>query len=506
MTKNIKNESSLKDHKLNKKELNPPFLANGLNLTTASWFDERLPEMLWAVLIVGNFERNKAIDFFRYVGKYVESNHDCYDITMTGISKIEESKRKEFISHIIKYSDEIKNILRAMLIFAELPSITIWKELLPEPVLNEDLPKLGDGVAKTFWHQSQEATDCRWVKILCAILGDKIKFSQKMENTLKGILEYPNYGDMRDIRPLIRSAEIGIQFDRENGKSIWSKSFWQYCFEHTGCMPEETVNKKIENRKKELADEIENSRKYYFDETVEVRNKLIDQFIQTSKTSTIDSRHEGAFGLALYSLTLFIEIIFYRTALSITGRLGLRALAETYITFTYLLQKEKEEPKVWDDYRSYGTGQVKLIYLKLQEMRQTISSCNLDEMDRLANEDKWVEFTSINLGHWDSANLRKMSEDAGLKDVYDKFYTYTSGFMHGNWGAVRESIYQKCLNPLHRYHRVPIYDLPLMPSVTKDAQEIINNILGCLSVAYPVFDHRIKDTDHTPHISIADSK
>ncbi len=62
-------------------------------------------------------------------------------------------------------------------------------------------------------------------------------------------------------------------------------------------------------------------------------------------------------------------------------------------------------------------------------------------------KDKWVEFIPINLGHWDSANLRKMAEEVKLKDLYDKFYNYTSGFMHGNWGAVRESVYQKMRKP-----------------------------------------------------------
>ncbi|MDD2537670.1 MAG: hypothetical protein PHU61_04260 [Candidatus Absconditabacteria bacterium] len=67
-----KNESTLKQHKQKKKELNPPFLAHGFNMKTSSWFDERLPEMLWAVLIIGNMERENALVFFRYVAKYVE--------------------------------------------------------------------------------------------------------------------------------------------------------------------------------------------------------------------------------------------------------------------------------------------------------------------------------------------------------------------------------------------------------------------------------------------------
>lgn len=501
-----KNETPLKDHKQHKKELNPPFLANGLNMTTSSWFDERLPEMLWAVLIIGNFEREEALNFFRYIAKFVEKNQECSDITLTGIAQLPTEIRKLFIKYFTDYSTAINDILRSLLLLPELPVFNDWKEVLPEPIPENDWQKMSKGVAVTFWHQSQEATDCRWIKILCVILGGKLKFPRSMEDTVRGIFEYPNYGDLRHIRPFIRASEITPDPKNEGKSSDWSKFFWKYCFDTTGCYPEEAINKKIQTRQKKLADEMEDSRKHYFDETKIVRNKLIDHFFASAQTSTIDSRHEGAFGLALYTVSLFIEIIFYRTSLSITGRLGLRALVETYITFTYLLQKEETEPRVWDDYRSYGTGQIKLIYLKLQELKKDASSIELDEMDSIANEDKWVEFIPINLGHWDSANLRKMAEEVKLKDLYDKFYNYTSGFMHANWGAVRESIYQKCVNPLHRYHRVPTYDLPLMPSVTKDALEITNKILECLSSAYPTFDLRFTEIERLKNKDTKKSK
>lgn len=489
-----KNETPLKGHKQHKKELNPPFLANGLNMITSSWFNERLPEMLWAVLIIGNFEREEALKFFRYIAKFVEKNQECLDITLTGIAQLPAEKRKLFIKHFAGYSQDIKDILRSLLLLPELPTFNDWKEVLPEPTPENDWQKISKGVAVTFWHQSQEATDCRWIKILCVILGGKLKFPRSMEDTVRGIFEYPNYGDLRHIRPFIRASEITPDPKNQGKSSEWAKYFWKYCFEKTGCYPEEAINKKIQTRQKKLADEMEYSRKHYFNETKTVRNRLIDHFFASAQTSTIDSRHEGVFGLALYAVSLFIEIIFYRTSLSITGRLGLRSLVEIYITFTYLLQKEKTELRIWDDYRSYGTGQIKLIYLKLQELKKDASSIDLDEMDLIANEDKWVEFIPINLGHWDSVNLRKMAEEVKLKDLYDKFYNYTSGFMHGNWGAVRESVYQKCVNPLHRYHRVPTYDLPLMPSVTNDALEITNKILECLSIAYPTFDLRFTET------------
>jgi len=485
-----KHETPLKDHKQYKKELNPPLLAKGLNVKPSSWFNERLPEMLWAVLIIGNLKREEALKFFRYIASFVETNQECSDVTLTGISQLPTEKRKLFIKHFASYSQDVKDILRSLLLFSKLPAFNDWKEVLPEALPEEDWQKTVKGVDITFWHQSQEATDCRWIKILCVILGGNLKFPIAMEDTIRGILEYPNYGNLKTIRPNIRALEIAPKSEQEDEPNEWAERFWECCFKETHCFPEELVNKKIQKRQKKLLKEMKDSRIYHLKETENVRKKLVDHFFISAKTSAIDSRHEGAFGLALYAVSLFTEIILYRTSLSITGRLELRALVEIYITFKYLLQKEKNESSVWDDYRSYGTGQIKLIYLKLQELKLDASSIELDEMDLIANEDKWVEFVPINLGHWDSANLRKMAEEVKLKDLYDKFYNYTSGFVHGNWGAIRESVYQRCINPLHRHHKGPTPEFPLMSSVTKDALEVTNKILDCLSAAYPTFDSR----------------
>ncbi|MFA4992650.1 MAG: DUF5677 domain-containing protein [Candidatus Omnitrophota bacterium] len=491
------NETKLSGHKRIKKELKPPFMQI-LNLKPSSWIDERLPEMLWAVLVIGNMERLKALEFFRYIACYVDKNKDCYDITLTGVSKFPVDKKEEFIKSIISWSDEIKIVLRPLVLFPGLPAIDVWKSYLGQPELEEDWEKLGMGVSKTLWHQTEEATDCRWVKILCQICGDQLHLPSSpnsADDLLKEIIEYPNYGELTKVRPLIRSLEISPDPRSKGGPSEWAISFWQYCFNETGCLPMEAVSEKNNKRKKELIDETEAARKYYFEEAKKIRDKLIDHLIVTAKTSAIDSRHEGVFGIALFSLNLFIEIIIYRLSLSISGRGSLRMLVESYIVFKYLLKKEKNESNVWNDYRSYGSGQLKLIYLKLNELGEQISSVDIDELADFANEDKWVEFVTINLGHWDSSNLRIISEEVGLKILYDKFYNYTSGYMHANWGAIRESVYQKCMNPLHRLHRVPTYGLSSMSSITNDAIEVTNYILESLSEAYPKFEFRLKRFD-----------
>ncbi|MFH1363925.1 MAG: DUF5677 domain-containing protein [Candidatus Omnitrophota bacterium] len=491
--KKNRTDTPISKHKLLKKELKPPFLQIG-NLKPCSWIDDRLPEMLWAVLIVDNVEREKALSFFRFIADYVHKNKQCYDVTLTGISRFAEDKRKTFIKTAISWSEEIKNSLRPLILFPHLPALDIWKSFFDQSDPKEDWQKVANGVSATFWHQSQEATDCRWIKFLCEIAGGKRTFCKSIkdiEDTLRGVLEYPNYGDLRHIRPFIRASEIASDLASDKKNNEWAKNFWQYCYDRTICMPEEAVSKKIKRRQKKFAEELKISREHYFEEAKEVRNKLIGHLLNTSKTSAIDYRHECAFGIAIYAIALFNEIIFYRASLSITGRIALRSLLEAYITFKYLLKKEKDDASIWNKYRSYGIGQLKLLWLKLQESGQDINCIEIDDLDYLANEDKWIEFVPINLGHWDSTDLRTISEEVGLKMLYDKYYSYTSGYVHASWGAVRESIYQRCMNPLHRFHRIPIFDLPLMPSITNDAREILNSILELLSEAYPKFSFRL---------------
>ena len=69
--KHQKNYSTISEHKHQGKKLIPPFVHN-FNMTYASWKDDRLPEKLWAVLLVTHLPRENALNVFRRVAKYIE--------------------------------------------------------------------------------------------------------------------------------------------------------------------------------------------------------------------------------------------------------------------------------------------------------------------------------------------------------------------------------------------------------------------------------------------------
>jgi hypothetical protein len=114
---------------------------------------------------------------------------------------------------------------------------------------------------------------------------------------------------------------------------------------------------------------------------------------------------------------------------------------------------------------------------------------NIEWIEQIAGEDIWEEFLNIELGSWSGLDLRRISERSGCKDQYDAYYSWTSGYVHGSWGAVREASFTTCGNPLHRMHRYP--DQELLPDTVSDAVDLTNKILDDLDAAYPKFPHRI---------------
>lgn len=99
---------------------------------------------------------------------------------------------------------------------------------------------------------------------------------------------------------------------------------------------------------------------------------------------------------------------------------------------------------------------------------------------------------SVDVGHRVAADLRKLSEQVGLKDQYDRYYGWASSFVHGQWGPIRESVFRTCLNPLHRGHRCPYENDPeQLPTVGRDIEHLLNEILSEVDRGYPSFPHRV---------------
>lgn len=479
-----KNTTPLAGHKKVGKALVPPIMQlKGLSFS--SWVNDRLPEMLWASLVITVIPRDQALEVFRDIASVgIRYRRDDQEQQARGWtlrhSDLPNQPRELFdalVSRVLQCHTGMQ-ALRPLLLLENLPGIALWKAALAVDPNEDDWQTLGQAAQTTFDHQSQEATDVRWVSILFKIALGEFLFPPELEEKALEIIEYPNRGDMRQVRPSIRAMEMPFS---EMGQSTWPGTFWSYVLQHTGCMPAPLLP-----REKSTHDP-----KVVRQAVIDVRGALLDHWYTTLSTSGLDPKHDGVFGFGFFALSCLAEISMGPLSEGITGRLLLRALTESRISLAFLVRCGDET--MWKKFRSYGAGQAKLALLKHEEMTgekpRFVTSATLEG---LANEDYFQEFVEIDLGHWCGKDLRRLAEESGTKDDYDRYYGWASGFVHGQWGAMRDSNFTHCLNPLHRFHRVPLPSHRMLEPSTDDALQLVNSILDDVNVAYPGFESRFE--------------
>lgn len=472
----IDSYSTLEQHSRRGKLLTPP-LAQIPKLNPISWMNHRLPEMLWAVLLVGHLPREQALGSFRQLANYIFSlpESDRFGQVTHSCLALLPRTRLAAVVDVISSQKEHSEVLRPLLLLKDLPAAGTWREVLGGSPSSSSWELLAHAVARTLFHQSQESTDCRWARVIAKMAAGELILP---DEDARELADYPRRGDMRKVRPSIRATEATLSSAPDQSPGEWPTLFWNQCLRETPCFP--------------LGAEVPNARPLAgttVDRVREVYQGLRKHCAETTETTAVDARHDAVFGLALYCLALAEQLLRVGNCHMVTARTALRTVVECYVTLAYLVKKNNQE--LWKSYRAFGAGQAKLAFLKLSRTDDQTASVDLNTLESLANEDTWQEFLQIKLGDWESADLRKRSEEAGVKAIYDRFYSWASAYTHGHWYAVRDSVFDTCGNPLHRLHRVP-RDLPrTLPDVIPDACEIVDKILALVSEAYPTFSPRI---------------
>ena len=294
------NHSKIPEHKFHDKKLIPPLMqVPGVSLV--SWCNDRLPCMIWAILIVCNADRDVALALFKEIADYFYRNRDTSkektnfgEVTIVSLSKMEKI-HFENIVQIVTRSQFLRQILRPLLLFDSLPGKEVWANFISDKPIDSDWLLLMKSVAKTLDHQSQESTDCRWLRVICLGAAGRLILPYYGTELAAELTEYPRYGDMRKVRPSIRSIESSFsELLPEDG--FWSKYFWKECLLKTSCYPLPRKRINTDNKIK-------------FSDINDLHKLLSVHFIKTQETTAIDAKHDAVFGFAFYSLRILGELL-----------------------------------------------------------------------------------------------------------------------------------------------------------------------------------------------------
>lgn len=479
--KEKKNVSSLSDHRLIKKQ---GIVATPLNdalrgqLKFQSWTSARMPEYLWLALILMAYGRK---DGFARAGQI-----------LLDISKNFKSLKKPKLSKILSLSDEDqgkiyeiichyidKEVLAPLTILYRANTYPIFNEYfyVPPLTVEKKIEVISKAIKLNSPHQSNEATDLRYLAISLQIFGGKIKIAAGLNGVFNALKEYPitEHEDemMRAYRPTIRSME-GVITDLDDEDTEFSSKFWRDIGMITPCNP----------------------MLIQFDENPEDFNvfirdcqKVLEYIFDLNKEESLSGdKFDVMVGSVNYALKIFIEITRKSLGNSILGRHGIRTIMEILIMMKYLLKKEAEKPGIWEEYKLYGISKYKLVLLKLREASLDKTSHVLEPIvGALVNEIQWEEFTDVDLKYFDQLGIREKSIEVGEKELYDLYYDYDSSFAHGLWGAVRESAMLPCDNASHRYHSVPdISAGQILPDAKSDSFKVMIRLFSLMAEIYEV--------------------
>lgn len=484
MKKETSKISTLKQHKIKKGVIQPPL--NTLpNMKPSPWHKDRLPEYLWLGLILIAYEdRTEGIET---VGKILK-----------GITEINKELVRPRLSDIFALDDELQEkiyllvcdivnyeILSPLTVVYRDKDYNIFNKYFydEKQTIRDRLQTLSDAIKIYYNHQSHESTDLRFCALSLSIFQGKMRFSSSMEHIKDTFINYPYTSHdneiMRIYRPSIRSMEISDMMISPNRAFL--DNFWK------------EVSMKIECEPKAFK---YNASKINHEDTLSRIDKVLQYInIMNKEQCIFEEKYDVIMGSTSYILKIFNEIVSNNLGNGILGRNGLRTIIEVYITIKYLLKVEDEEPNIWKMYKIYGIGKYKLPLLKEREGKVSSSPHFFSEhIDALINEDQFEEFLDVDTRYFDKKTIKSKFEEVDEYDFYHLSYEYDTNFVHGFWGAVRESSMYQCQKASHQYHLVPDikYELNL-PDVKEDMINVLEKLIVIICDIYKVPKEILED-------------
>lgn len=440
-----------------------------------SWTYGRMPEYFWIGLILKYYGREEGLrKSYGIISTLHKLAPDLYTARLSQILKLDTDIQKQFYDYIVCMG--AKEALAPLTIYLTASRAPVFAECFycPEQSIDDRCEAIVQTMRDTMDHQSNEATDIRFVSLYFNLLSGKVHLLKEQVDLL---VSYPvsKHTDeiMRMARPTVRSLEMMI-LTFENADSEYLKGFWRCVSEMTECsifaieFPEEKRN------------------------ITAYMEKLHEVFVYLSELFTaadpLDEKMNVLLGIATYSYKRLKEIYEYHLFNSISGRSCVRVLIEDYIMMKYLVKNEASHDNIWRDYQLYGMGLYKLVLARHRESSISEQS-HFDEkyIEALVNEFKGEEFIDMDTKYFDKQNIRLKAESVDEKNLFGLYYDYDSSFEHGLWGAIRESSLLKCNNPAHKYHCVPdIEDKTRLKTVLPDCIMVMNKTVSFLNGLYGI--------------------
>jgi len=436
-----------------------------LGLARSSWRDNRFPTMLWASVLQAQFDRTTCLHAFRRGIRWWAASEARRDKPATGshvsIASMELEDQIEFVRAICGEAID-PSAFSSLLLVSILPDYKLWQSVsgrLPDFAEWEILERAAYLNAD---HQTQEATDLRWIRVMIAIASGTVHFPETMRRQLDEFNVYPNEYDQRQVRPSIRALEMQIGKPIEAEETQLSQDFWNYVYDKSPVRPASIGNQEEQAESGHIVDQIR---------TLRIE---LTQLAASTRAKSFDAKHDVAFGIAIAGVSVAQDAVELNAHQSILGQMALRYCVEAVVNLGFLAQRD--DLKLWETFKDYGYGQAKLVTMKAEDIESAPSNYSKKILEMFVEEELIEILRDVQLKDWTSQDTRKRAEYGGQKDLYDTYWQYSSAFVHPNWLGTALVAYDHDVNALHRLQRVPKRRAARLHSVGPDLVKVCNRL------------------------------
>lgn len=495
-----------------------PPLAAMEQFALKDWVQDELPDLLWPLALVAmHGDRAGGL-----LGRAMTAAHAIgggdhkvvLDGRLTSAEQIPEPHRGKIVElfasspeHHLLVPPELIGVVRT---YNDVPGTWLfdhpWE---PSAAADEDsaLSFLAWALARVVGDGHMEAL-VKFAPLAWAVIAKRVTLDQQVIALLN---DYPSVPAKFPAADSIIRATFGAQRaaaeardGRDEVVTRWARAFWQQNWTMTSCTPEEgSVGRDDESFSPPDPDASvpADGQGVPADDDIEQRSLKVAEGITAQFNKFLDTlldpylpldlreptRHEVVAGLASRAARAALALA--RTPDLWSGEHGMatiRVLSETEIVLRWM---ETQDESVFEDYKSYGLGKRKLLRLHMEQLADLTPSLRpiladaLEQLEHQTGGRHQEAFQEVSVeATFAGRSLRQMAAEAGADDEYRFEYQTASGVTHGEWWAIEDYAMQRCLNPLHRFHRIPSFNgaTPITPDF---GDFIASRLFSLLAVA-----------------------
>lgn len=513
--KNSRANSSLQQHRRSGKVLRPPLKALP-QLQLLPWLQTEFPDMIWLCMLVvkhGNHGIRIATEFIKCIDKVCEANDfkpdEVFTGELTGLEQIPESIRPDVIRALISNNLYFEGFpwvfTRILSKYEAAPASWLsagWHGHEEIISANEPIELLKQIVVECGHGQSETATKAKFAYLCNLNNAGKVHIPADMSKEFERYPDQLSEDELQKVRPSIRATYLGGKAQAFEGRSgvgvLWAKDFWRSNWSLFECETSEKAHPIFEES--DQASHPANEIRKFWDSRFD---SIVERFSVISKKTDPDlfspDRYEVLTGIVARQIRAVDLLMDLPQLWSPEHGSGIvRTLTEAHIFIRWMLKKA--DPDIFLEFKNYGRGNLKLYKLQLEEFRdaQKKSIAGLDEqikyLDLLVNQDIWEEFQDINLGSFGSTTTLSMARAVGMESDYKLYFAPASSRVHGDWSMLDLFVLTRCVNPLHRGHR--ILDTQKQPVVAFDLIEWVLHRLDLIVSEYELVFNLPSKVEH----------